>query len=568
MTTAAPPAPPAIPENAPFTPEQRAWLNGFIAGVFARAAASGAPPTAEKLQPLTILFGSQTGTAEALARRAAKAAGNRGFAAAVLDMAQVSAAKLSQNSNVLLITSTHGDGEPPDNARALHAALRADGAPPLGGINYSVCALGDTNYTQFCRAGREFDEALEKLGASRCAARVDCDLDYEKPFAAWLDAALGSLGAAEAASSPAPAQAEAVPAGPSRSKPHDGLLTASRLLNGAGSAKQVHHVEFSLGESGMAYEAGDALGVWPANCPSLVSEIVARLGCDGEEAVNLSDGSATSLRCALSAHFDLGRPSADLAARFSAPAQGTPMHVVDLLAARQETRLRPEELVRMLRPLAPRLYSISSSPAAHRGSVHLTVAAVRYEAHGRGRKGVCSTMLADRVVPGEFRTGIYIQPNPSFRLPRYGDTPIIMVGPGTGVAPFRGFLHERRAAGAKGKSWLFFGDQHAATDFLYSDELLEMQRGGDLTRLDSAFSRDQEAKLYVQHRMLERASELYAWLEEGAHFYVCGDASRMAKDVEAALLEIVAKGAGFSPDRAREYVEALRSSRRYCRDVY
>ena len=568
MTTDAPVAPPAIPESAPFTPEQRAWLNGFVAGVFARAAAAAAPAQAEKLRPLTILFGSQTGTAEALARRAAKAAGQRGFAASVLDMGQVSAARLAQNSNLLLITSTHGDGEPPDNARALHAALHAAGAPPLAGLRYSVCALGDTNYAQFCRAGRDFDAALEKLGATRSAARVDCDIDYEKPFSAWLDEALGSLGAGDAPPPPAAAQPEPVLAGPSRSRPHQGLLTTSRLLSGAGSAKQVHHVEFSLADSDMAYEAGDALGVWPGNCPALVSEIVARLGCDGEEAVVLADGSATSLRLALSARCDLGRPSADLAARFSAPAQGTPMHVVDLLAARPETRLRPDELVRMLRPLAPRLYSISSSPAAHRGAVHLTVAAVRYEAHGRGRKGVCSTMLADRVVPGESRTGIYVQPNPSFRLPRYGETPIIMVGPGTGIAPFRGFLHERRAAGAKGKSWLFFGDQHASTDFLYSEELLEMQRGGELSRLDTAFSRDQETKVYVQHRMLERAAELYAWLEEGAHFYVCGDASRMAKDVEAALLEIVAKGAGFSPDRAREYIEALRSSKRYCRDVY
>jgi sulfite reductase (NADPH) flavoprotein alpha-component len=556
-----------IPESAPFTPEQRAWLNGFLAGVFARA--SAAPGAAgASLRPLAILYGSQTGTAEALAKRAAKAAGQRGFAPSVLDMAQVSASRLSQNSNLLLITSTHGDGEPPDNARALHAALQAEGAPPLSGVRFSVCALGDTNYAQFCRAGRDFDAALEKLGASRCAPRVDCDVDYEKPFAAWLEAALGALGGAGPATAQAPASAEAPPAGPTRAAPYQALVAASRVLNGPGSAKQVHHVEFELGESGITYEAGDALGVWPSNCPELVSEVISRIGCDGEEAVALPDGTATSLRCALSAYCDLGKPSADLASRFSAPAQGTPMHVVDLLAARSETRLRPEELVRLLRPLAPRLYSISSSPSSHRGSVHLTVAAVRYEAHGRGRKGVCSTMFADRVTPGKTRADIYIQANPSFRLPRYGDTPIIMVGPGTGIAPFRGFLHERRAAGAKGRSWLFFGDQHAASDFLYSEELLEMQKEGHLARLDTAFSRDQESKVYVQHRMLEHAAELFAWLEEGAHFYVCGDASRMAKDVESALLDIVAKGAGFSPDRAREHVEALRASKRYCRDVY
>ncbi|HEY1792056.1 MAG TPA: sulfite reductase subunit alpha [Opitutaceae bacterium] len=564
---------PLIPETAPFTPEQRAWLNGFVAGILARAQAPAqAAAPQQALRPLTILFGSQTGTAEALAKRAAKAAVQRGFAASVVDMAQTAPGRLAQEQNVLLITSTYGDGEPPDNAKALHAALCGAGGPSLSGVRFSVCGLGDTNYTRFCQSAKDFDAAIERLGGRRVAPRADCDLDYEKPFGDWIDAALAGLGPGPAPA--ARAEAPAPEVGHSRRNPFAAAVVVSRRLSGEGSAKQVQHVEVDLGSSGMAYEAGDALGVWPQNCPELVNELLGRLGCDGEEAVLLPDGAQASLRRALTERCDLGKPTAELASRFSAPneaspaAGGAPLHVMDLVASRPETRLAPAELVRMLRPLAPRLYSISSSPSAHPGSVHVTVAAVRYEAHGRGRKGVCSTFLADRVTAGAARAGVFIHPNPAFRLPASGDAPVIMVGPGTGVAPFRGFLHERRARGAKGRAWLFFGDQHEATDFLYADELAELRRDGTLTRLDTAFSRDQEAKVYVQHRMLENAGELFSWLEAGAHVYVCGDASRMAKDVDAALAQIVSEQGGRGPEKAQEYLQALRAARRYCRDVY
>jgi sulfite reductase (NADPH) flavoprotein alpha-component len=572
VTTSAP-AIPIIPESAPFTPEQRAWLNGFIAGMLAKAPmAAAAVARAEALRPLTILFCSQTGTAEALAKRAAKLAGQRGFAATIVDMAQTELARLAQEPNILLITSTHGEGEPPDNARALHAALRKPGGPHLSGVRFSVCGLGDTNYVRFCQAAKDFDDGLEKLGGLRIVPRAECDVDYEKGFSTWIDSALASLGAQQPAAATAEESiaTETSPSGFSRKSPYPAPLMVSRSLNGEGSGKHVRHIEFSLGDSGMRYEAGDALGVWPQNCPKLVTEVLARIGCDGEEAVTLADGSATSLRCALSNHCDLGRPSADLAARFAAPTAQTPsgMHVIDLIAARPETRLAPTELVRMLRPLSPRLYSISSSPLAHGRHVHLTVAAVRYAAHGRARSGTCSTFLSDRAVPGETRVGIFVQPNPSFRLPQNGETPIIMVGPGTGIAPFRAFLHERRASGATGRSWLFFGDQHLASDFLYGDELTGLHRDGSLTRIDTAFSRDQEEKIYVQNRMLAQAPEIYSWLEDGAHFYVCGDASRMAKDVEAALQRIVEQAGGKSPVEAADYVQGMRSAKRYCRDVY
>ncbi len=564
---------PVIPENAPFTPEQRAWLNGFIAGILSRAPAPAA--AAPALQPVTILFGSQTGTAEGLARRAAKEAGRRGFAPTVMDMAGFTPERLAQEKALLVITSTYGEGEPPDNAKALHAALARAGAPALGGLRFSVCALGDTNYAHFCRCGKDFDAALEKLGGRRAADRVECDLDYEEPFRRWLDTALGALdsgGAAPAAAAkPAPEAAAPASAGPSRARPFPALLLASRNLSGSGSAKQVCHVEFSLEGSGIEYEAGDALGVKPQNCPELVAAVLGALGCDGEDAVPAPEGGTAPLRLALAEHYDLGRPPAELLALFGGDGAGgtaVALHqVVDVLQARADVKLAPADFVRALKRLRPRLYSIASSPKAHPGRVHLTVGAVRYELGGRARKGVCSTFLSDRVVPGESRVGIFLHPNPGFRPPAPA-ADAIMVGPGTGVAPFRAFLQERRATGAPGRNWLFFGDQRAATDFLYREELEGLRRDGCLTRLDTAFSRDQAEKVYVQHRMLAQAGELFAWLESGAHFYVCGDAARMAKDVEAALHRVVERGGGRSPGQAAAYVEDLKASKRYARDVY
>jgi sulfite reductase (NADPH) flavoprotein alpha-component len=575
---------PVIPDSAPFTAEQRAWLNGYLAGLFSRgavnpvAAGAGQKP-ANPLTPLTILFGSQTGTAESLAKRAAKEAGKRGFAAMVLDMAQTDVAKLASEKNLLVITSTYGDGEPPDNAKALHAALASDAAPALATLRFSVCGLGDTNYVQFCKCGQDFDAFLEKRGATRVAPRVDCDLDFDAKFSSWLDSALGALsgqaaGAATANSSAqpsAPAATDEVEPRYSKKNPFPAMLLTSRNLNGEGSAKQVHHVEFSLEGSDLVYEAGDALGVLPHNCPELVAEILGALGCDGEEAVLAPDGNTTSLRRALSELYDLGKPSPELLAHYGSGSGGVAValhQVIDVVHARVDVKLDPATFVRSLRKLQPRLYSISSSPKAHPGQVHLTVGAVRYELAQRHRKGVCSTFLADRVVPSETRIGVYVHSNKAFRPPTNPDAPMIMVGPGTGIAPFRAFLEERRATGARGKNWLFFGDQRAATDFLYRDELAAMTRDGVLTRLDTAFSRDQSEKIYVQNRMLENAAELYAWLEQGAHFYVCGDASRMAKDVDVALHKVVELAGKKSPDEASAYVQALKAAKRYARDVY
>lgn len=597
---------PVIPDSAPFTAEQRAWLNGFIAGLLSRGevdpaatagqARAGATSTPAALVPLTILFGSQTGTAEALAKRAAKEAGRRGFAATVMDMGTYPVAQLAQEKNVLVITSTYGEGDPPDNAQALHAALKGNCALQLHGVRFSVCGLGDTNYVQFCQCGRDFDAYLEKLGAQRVAPRADCDVDYEATFAAWLNTSLGALsvpGAEATAQAPDPPVSGAIPAAMqaapvqrsehSRRNPFPAPVLAVRRLSGRGSTKEVNHIELALAGSGLAYEAGDALGVFPQNDPELVNAVLSALGCDGEEAVcSPRDAGEIPLRRALTECYDLGRPTGELlalmgdalpeAVRASSQDTGAPAAAVpafDVLDALRTGSIppAPQEFVACLRKLPPRLYSIASSPKAHPGEVHLTVGAVRYEANGRARRGVCSTFLAD-YAHALGRVGAFVHANPAFRLPASDDVPVIMIGPGTGIAPFRAFLEERRARGARGDNWLFFGDRHEATDFLYRDELLAFHRDGLLTRLDLAWSRDQPDRVYVQQRMREHAKTFFAWLEAGAHVYVCGDAARMAKDVDAALHDIVASAGGKTREGAVEYMQALKAGKRYRRDVY
>ncbi len=561
---------PLIPETAPFSPEQRAWLNGFLAGIFSRSdvAQTSSLPSAS-LTPLTILYGSQTGTAESLAKQISKEAGKRGFAPAILDMAEVSADQLPSHSNLLVITSTYGEGEPPDSAKALHTALR-EGAHALASIRYSVCALGDTNYTLFCQAGKDFDTYLEKHGATRITPRADCDVDYETSFTTWLDTTLTALGS----KSSADFQSASVSSTPAASLVHDKknpfpapVLTV-RNLNALGSAKEVNHIEFDLTGSGLVYEAGDALGVIPQNCADLVSAIMQSLGCDGEEAVPTPAGELP-LRTALLQHYDLGKPTPGLLSLLNVAgsvSDPSPHHVLDALHV-ATTKPTPADFVAALKKLQPRLYSISSSPKAHPNQVHLTVGAVRYELNGLPRKGVCSTFLAERAL-AHGTAGVFVHSNKAFRPPADPAAPMIMIGPGTGIAPFRAFLEERAATQAPGKNWLFFGDQKAATDFLYRDELQALRASGVLTRLDLAFSRDQPEKIYVQNKMLDNAAELFAWLEQGAYFYVCGDASRMAKDVDAALHHVIERAGNRTPDEAAAYVQSLKSAKRYQRDVY
>ena len=570
-----PVAAPFLPETAPFTAEQRAWLNGFFAGLYSRQEVAGVVPgqgaaPAVTVRPILIAFGSQTGTCEGLAKRVAKEAKKRGFAPSVRDMGEVALATLAKESIVLIVTSTYGDGEPPDNAKTLHAALAAPTTPRLEGLAFAVCGLGDRNYAKFCQCGKDFDTRLAALGARRLAPLTECEVGNAATFQAWLDNLLALLpvdGTAPPAGADLSTAAEPeVDDGFSRERPFHAPLLAVRRLSGADSVKEVNHVEFSLADSGLVYEAGDALGLVPLNDPALVDLIALGLGCDGEEPAP-TPGGELPLRTALLRHYDLGKPTPELLAACGlAPAESL-LHVIDVATAVGPGRIAPAEFVRHLRPLQPRLYSISSSLKAYPGQVHLTVGAVRYEAHGRERNGVASTFLAERALTIG-TAGVYVHANKGFRPPSAGATPMIMVGPGTGIAPFRAFLGERRATGATGRNWLFFGDQRESSDFLYRDELLALKADGLLTRLDLAWSRDQADKIYVQHRMLEHAAELCSWLEAGAHFYVCGDASRMAKDVHAALLKVIETAGGRSPEAAVAYLEALTAARRYQRDVY
>ena len=575
---------PFIPESAPFSLEQRAWLNGFLAGLHSAAPganhSTAAAPTGE---PLLILFGSQTGTAEGLAKKLAREAPARGYVPRLLALNDYAQVNLPTVSRAVIISSTWGDGEPPDNAVAFWNWLKADTSPRLEQLQYAVLGLGDKNYSDFCGASKKIDTRLEALGAKRLLPRGECDSDYEAAARKWTDSLWEKLGSGSGTSpAPAPQPAEPVKAAYGKSHPYPARLLKNLPLNGPGSGKEVRHYEIDLGGSGLTYEVGDALGVLPVNCEALVTEVLSVLGATGDEPVAL-ESVVVPLRLALAEAFELGRPTQELlaaAARHAPASELAPLlapdraddlkkwlHGRDVLDV---LRLAPKsipvpELLPLLRKLSPRLYSISSSPKAHPGEVHLTVGAVRYEAHQRARKGVASTFLADRA--GDI-VKIFVSPSHGFRPPSNPDAPMIMVGPGTGIAPFRAFLEERAATGAKGKNWLFFGDQKQSADFLYAEQLLAWQHSGFLTHLDLAFSRDQAEKIYVQTRMREKAAELWAWLEAGAHFYVCGDAARMAKDVEQALHEAIQTAGGRSADDAKAYVEKMKSEKRYQRDVY
>ncbi|MEM6482398.1 MAG: sulfite reductase flavoprotein subunit alpha [Pseudomonadota bacterium] len=574
---------PYIPTEAPFSEDQRAWLKGFMAGVKAQAAlglVDVAPAQAQvQAAPLDILFGTQTGNAEEVANEAAALARTRGFQPRVNDLDAIEMAQLAEMENLIVVVSTYGEGEMPDNAQLFWEALSASTAPRLESLNYGVLALGDTSYEHFCQAGKLLDTRLEQLGAKRLAARVDCDIDFEEVATAWLESTVPQGGG--------PAVADAAPAakksGWTRKNPYVSTMVDNHVLSGAKSAKEIRHIAFSLPDEGMGYEAGDALGVMPVNAPDLVDAWLTRLGVGADTSI---DGRDQPLGELLSTGLEIMTPSRELIRGLEPLVRDDEFtHVVtngdkealeaflwgkdtlDLLNMKPDLALDVDQVVSWLKPLQHRAYSISSSPKAHPGEVHLTVAAVRWMYQDRPHRGVCSTFLADHVPEGA-QAGIFMQANKAFRVPEDDDLPMVMVGPGTGIAPFRAFLEERRERGAAGMNWLFFGDQTRASDFIYEDEIGEMSKSGLLTRLDLAFSRDQAAKIYVQHRMIENGKALYAAFEDGGHFYVCGDATRMAKDVDAALHQVVAEQGGLSEDGAIDYVNALKKDKRYVRDVY
>ena len=603
---------PYIPDNAPFTPEQRAWLNGFLAGIFSSApSASAQPLAAPPSLRFAVYFATQTGTAERLAKKMAKELKTQGHAADLFSLEKTTPAQLAEQENALFFASTYGEGDPPESAVRFRDQLFGDGAPELKTLRYAIFCLGDHQYEHFCKFGIDLDERLQVLGGTRFLARVECDTDVDAPFAAWKEALKPHLGhrlpesnvAIQADHVFAPAVAELIPGGPAelasrpaaqthteplytRDHPYHAPLRERRPLTAEISSKQTLHLSFALEDPALHYAAGDACGVLAQNDTALVEELLAHLPFAADATLAIPKVGVTTVGDALLHHLQPTRLSRRIVRHFAEvsgskilaallpPEQAVHLEtymydrgLIDLLTEYPGVIVEPAALADILPRLAPRLYSISSSPAAHGREVHCTVAVVRYRSHNRERGGIASTMLADRVEVGA-PLPIYIQPNHRFRLPADGDTPIIMVGPGTGIAPFRSFLHERQALGQRGRNWLFFGERSASTDFLYRDELAGMCANGHLTRLDTAFSRDQDRKIYVQDRMREHGAALWQWLDAGAQMYVCGDASRMAKDVDAALHGVLEQHAGMDADQARDYVSDMHDHGRYHRDVY
>ncbi|MBU8968208.1 assimilatory sulfite reductase (NADPH) flavoprotein subunit [Bacillus altitudinis] len=578
------------------TDQQKIWLTGYLSAQAALAgseAVTSAPSAAAPVQPVskdvTVLYGSQTGNSEGLAKKTAQHLEEKGFQVTLSSMSDFKPNNLKKINNLLVIVSTHGEGDPPDNALSFHEYVHGRRAPKLDHLSFSVLSLGDSSYEFFCQTGKEFDERFEELGGTRLFDRVDCDLDYDEPFSEWLQGVASSLSEGEAVSLPqesAGANNQAV-SEYSRTNPFYAEVLENINLNGRGSNKETRHLELSLEGSGLVYEPGDSLGIYPTNDPALVDELIQTCGWNAEESVTVhKNGDTLPLKEALTSHFEITVLTKPLLQKIAALTKSESLHA--LLEEGNEEKLKEyiagrdlvdaardfgpfegtaAEFTSILRKIPARLYSIASSLKANDEEVHLTIGAVRYDAHGRERQGVCSILCAERLQPGD-TLPVYIQHNQNFKLPQDPDTPIIMVGPGTGIAPFRSFMQEREEMGANGKSWLFFGDQHFVTDFLYQTEWQKWLKDGVLTKMDVAFSRDTEEKVYVQHQMKKQSKELFEWLEQGAYVYICGDEKHMAHDVHNTLLSIIQEEGAMSKEKAESYLANLQQQKRYQRDVY
>ncbi len=566
--------------------QQLAWVSGYLYGLSLAGSQPAVTGTAAAAPSgnLTILYGSQTGNAKGVASAIKAQAEARGLPVTLTSMADYKPKQLKKETHLLVVVSTYGEGEPPESAVDLYEQLKKGKVGKLEGLKFAVLGLGDSSYEFFCQTGKDFDSLLTKAGADRVHELASLDVDYQDAAKAWgeqaLNAIAATLSAGPAGSSVASAVQQAVGHSQySKENPFPARLSVNQKITGRDSTKDIRHIEISLEESSIRYQPGDALGIWFDNDADLVGDVLALAHLSGDEAT-----ARGSLREVLSRELELTRLHGgfitglaeisdnaalkDLAGdKAQVNALVASAQVVDVLK-RFPTALAAEQLIGLLRPLTPRLYSIASSQSEVEEEVHLTVGVVRYpQEDGTVRSGAASSYLADRL-PEDAEVRVFVEHNDNFRLPQNPDTPVIMVGPGTGIAPFRAFLQEREAQGADGKNWLFFGNPHFTQDFLYQVEWQRYVKSGLLSKISLAFSRDQANKIYVQDRLREAGLELYQWLEAGAHFYVCGDANHMAKDVQEALLDVIAEHGQKSREEAEEYLSELRRAKRYQRDVY
>lgn len=601
MTTQAPPSAllPLNPEQlarlqaatTDLSPTQLAWVSGYFWGMLNQqpGATVAATPAAVEAPAITLISASQTGNARRVAEQL-----RDDLLAAKLNVKLVNAGdykfkQIAQEKLLVVVTSTQGEGEPPEEAVALHKFLFSKKAPKLNGTAFAVFGLGDTSYEFFCQSGKDFDSKLAELGAERLLDRVDTDVEYQTAAAEWRERIVDVLKARAPKETSAQAALTAtgvvneVHSSPyTKEAPLTATLSVNQKITGRDSEKDVRHIEIDLADSGLRYQPGDALGVWYQNDAALVKELAELLWLKGTETVTVH-GKAMPLSEALEWHLELTVNTGNIVenyakltrsesllplvgdkAKLQHYAATTP--IVDMVRF-SPAQLDAQALVDLLRPLTPRLYSIASSQAEVETEVHVTVGVVRYDIEGRARAGGASSFLADRVEEdGEVR--VFIEHNDNFRLPANPQTPVIMIGPGTGIAPFRAFMQQRAADGAEGKNWLFFGNPHFTDDFLYQVEWQRLVKDGVLSNISLAWSRDQKEKIYVQDKLREQGAELWRWINDGAHIYVCGDANRMAKDVEQALLEVIAEFGAMDAEAADDYLSELRVERRYQRDVY
>lgn len=592
------------------TPEQKVWLSGYLVanqqltsgtsdtqgsqlGAVSKDTETMLQQNEPTIQPekraITLLYGSETGNAQGLAEIFEERLSNIGHNVTLKAMDEFKPKNLKNVEDLFIITSTQGEGDPPDNAAELHEFIHGRKAPKLEGVRFSVLALGDQTYEFFCQTGRDFDKKLEELGAERLYERVDCDVDYEEDAEKWMANVINTIDSAPEGTQSEQVVSESIKSAKekkySKANPYQAEVLENINLNGRGSNKETRHIEFLLDNFGEEYEVGDCLVVLPQNDPALVELLMSTLGWDPGDQIQISeDGDTISLEEALTSYFEITKLTKPLlqnaAAYFDNEALEEKVQdsewiqnyiegrdFIDLLNDFPPEELEPEDLYQILRKLPPREYSISSSYQSLPDEVHITVGAVRYNTHGRDRSGVCSVQFAERIQPGD-TVPIYLKRNPNFKFPKDGDTPVIMIGPGTGIAPFRAHMQEREEYGYKGNTWLFFGDQHFTTDFLYQTEWQEWLKDGVLEKMNVAFSRDTDQKVYVQHRIAEHSKEFNEWLEKGASIYICGNEKNMAKDVHQAIRNVLVKEQNLTEEDAESYLKQMKKDKRYQRDVY